>query len=308
MSLFNEIKKISDETRKKIELLSARSLPNNPSERGMTPEQIKKRFYDPILSSAASALKEIDRVVDEVNDVILQIDKSTGETRQTADNANRASSNALKSASEAAAEARGAKGEAVAAAASAEDAAEKAAAGAAEAAEAAAAAEAAKNAILELEVTAETAEPGAFAMAEANIEDGKIAIHLTLPRGIQGPQGIQGEHGEGFVIKKVYTSVEEMEKGFERDGLPEGSFVLVRPQDESIEDYGKLYVKGGSAYVFMVDMSVSIKGDPGDPGYTPQFGVDYWTEEHQSAIVAMIRMHVSFEVSKQVGVIEDGSY
>lgn len=50
------------------------------------------------------------------------------------------------------------------------------------------------------------------------------------------------------------------------------------------------------------------KGEKGDNGYTPQFGVDYWTEGHQNAIVATIKTLVGLEVSKQVGVIEDGSY
>jgi hypothetical protein len=50
------------------------------------------------------------------------------------------------------------------------------------------------------------------------------------------------------------------------------------------------------------------KGEKGDDGYTPQFGVDYWTEEHQSAIAAVIKNLVGVEVKKQVGVIENGSY
>ena len=50
------------------------------------------------------------------------------------------------------------------------------------------------------------------------------------------------------------------------------------------------------------------KGEKGDDGYTPQFGVDYWTEEHQSAIAGVIKNLVGSEVRKQLGVIEDGSY
>lgn len=30
---------------------------------------------------------------------------------------------------------------------------------------------------------------------------------------------------------------------------------------------------------------VSLKGDPGEPGYTPQRGIDYWTEEDKAEVV-----------------------
>ena len=46
----------------------------------------------------------------------------------------------------------------------------------------------------------------------------------------------------------------------------------------------------------------------GETGRTPVFGVDYWTEEHQSAMNASIKVMVSDEVSKQLGGIENGSY
>lgn len=308
MSSFNEIKKTSDETRKKIELLSVHSLPNNPSERGMTPEQIKKRFYDPILSSAASALTEIDRVVSEVNVVISKADRLIAETAQMADEAKKTSEDAAGSAGEAAESAEAASTRATKALTAAEASAEEAESAKDEAEAAKNEAEAAKKAILNIEINTSTSEPGAPAAANAEIVDGKIVLNLTLPRGIQGTRGIQGERGEGFSIKKVYTSVEEMNNGFKSDGLPEGSFVLVRSKDESLEDYGKLYVKGEYEYIFEVDMSVSIKGDKGDPGYTPQFGVDYWTNEHQNAIAAIIKSLVGIEVKKQVGVIENGSY
>ena len=46
----------------------------------------------------------------------------------------------------------------------------------------------------------------------------------------------------------------------------------------------------------------------GETGRTPEFGVDYWTEEHQNAMNALIKVMVSTEVSEQLGVIENGSY
>lgn len=294
---FKEIQKTSDQVKNAIKQLSAYSLPNNPSERGMNPEQIKKRFYDPILSSAASALSEIDRVVGEINAVILEIGRVVTGVSEAATTAKQASERAEASTSEAVGSAASAKTAASEAADRAESAAEDA-----EAAETAASE--VRNAIFGTEVVTKTADAGMPASAQAEIVDGKMILTLTIPRGVQGAQGIRGERGDGFRIDKVYTSVEEMENGFETDGLSEGCFVLVRPADETAEDYGKLYVKGASAYLFEVDMSVAVKGDKGDPGYTPVYGVDYWTQEHQSAMAEAI----SREISEQLGVIENGSY
>lgn len=294
---FEKIQKTSDQVKNTIKQLSAYSLPNNPSERGMTPEQIKKRFYDPILGSAASALSEIDRLVGEINGVVTAIGQAIANLSETSTIAKQTSERAETSASEAANAAESAETAASEAADRAEGAAEDA-----EAAEIAASE--IKNAILGMEIITETADAGMPASAQAEIVDGKMILTLTIPRGVQGAPGIRGERGEGFDIDKVYASVEEMEKGFETDGLPEGSFVLVRPADETAEDYGKLYIKGASAYLFEVDMSVAVKGDKGDPGYTPVYGVDYWTQEHQSAMAEAI----SLEISKQLGVVENGSY
>ena len=300
-----KIENISDETKNKIKLLSAYSLPNNPSERGMTPEQIKKRFYDPILSSAASALGEIDRVILEANRILAELVQRADGAAETANDAKLNAEGAESAAEKAEENAKQAEAEAAESKTAAEDAVANALA-------AKEAAEAAETAVLGLEVLAETGEEGSFAFAQAELADGKIVIKLTIPRGAQGVQGVQGKRGEGFDIKKVYASIEDMEAGYSADGLTEGQFVLVRPEDENTEDYGKLYVKGGSEYLFVVDMSVSVKGDQGEPGYTPVRGVDYWTEEDQSAMAAFINTKMSLEipkeVSEQLGVIENGSY
>lgn len=44
----------------------------------------------------------------------------------------------------------------------------------------------------------------------------------------------------------------------------------------------------------------AISGPKGDPGYTPQRGVDYWTQEDIAQINAYI--------DQQLGVIENGAY
>lgn len=68
------VKKVSAETKSAITRKSAQTLPINPSERGYSAEEIKRRFYQPIIDAANSAIAEIDRVVDEVNTALGQVD------------------------------------------------------------------------------------------------------------------------------------------------------------------------------------------------------------------------------------------
>lgn len=62
-----EISKVSAATKSAVSRKSAQTLPNNPSEKGYSAEEIKRRFYQPIFDATNSALSEIDRVVEEVN-------------------------------------------------------------------------------------------------------------------------------------------------------------------------------------------------------------------------------------------------
>jgi hypothetical protein len=64
------IDKISNATREAIEAASAKSLPDNPSGRGMTPDKIRKKFWEPLTSAGSNLAKEIDRVAKEANDDI----------------------------------------------------------------------------------------------------------------------------------------------------------------------------------------------------------------------------------------------
>ena len=63
----NKIKNVSAVTKSAISRKSAQTLPNNPSEQGYSAEEIKRRFYQPVLDAANSAIAEIDRVVNEMN-------------------------------------------------------------------------------------------------------------------------------------------------------------------------------------------------------------------------------------------------
>lgn len=69
MSIEKRVAPISEETRYAIKRKSAYALPSNPSERGMSAEEIKKAFYAPVTETAASVLSELDRVVAETNEV-----------------------------------------------------------------------------------------------------------------------------------------------------------------------------------------------------------------------------------------------
>ena len=79
MSEFTKLNKVSAETRNSITRKSAQTLPNNPSERGYSAEEIKRRFYQPILDAANSALAEIDRLVDEANTAFGQVNGNLDE-------------------------------------------------------------------------------------------------------------------------------------------------------------------------------------------------------------------------------------
>lgn len=62
------IRNTSPEVRNAIRRKSAESLPNNPSGRGYTADELRKAIYAPMYSGAASLLGEINRVVDEINE------------------------------------------------------------------------------------------------------------------------------------------------------------------------------------------------------------------------------------------------
>lgn len=84
---------------------------------------------------------------------------------------------------------------------------------------------------------------------------------------IKGTQGDKGEKGDPFAVATTYESVEAMNAGYATDGVAIGSFVLIVSNVED-EDNAKMYVKGQSEYVFVVDLSgaTGIKGDQGDKG------------------------------------------
>ena len=95
--------------------------------------------------------------------------------------------------------------------------------------------------------------------------------------GSQGPQGEpgpKGDSGEPFQIRKIYSSVDEMEADYNNPGIEEGDFVLINTDDVSDPNNAKLYVKGPTGWQFVTDLSGAqgIQGPKGDTGPPAGFG------------------------------------
>lgn len=75
--------------------------------------------------------------------------------------------------------------------------------------------------------------------------------------------------GDAFSIKKVYTSVLEMEADTENAEIKEGDFVLINTGDVENPDNARLYIRSSAGFDFLVDMSGAI----GFTGKTPQLGI-----------------------------------
>lgn len=85
------------------------------------------------------------------------------------------------------------------------------------------------------------------------------------PKGDTGPQGIPGPKGEPFSIYKTYSSIAMMTADLAN--VPAGQFVMIVSDTED-EDNAKLYVRGDTSFVFIVDLSgmKGVKGDTGPQG------------------------------------------
>lgn len=87
------------------------------------------------------------------------------------------------------------------------------------------------------------------------------------PAGPQGIQGPQGPAGAPFLIYKVYPTVDEMNAGFETDGIQEGQLVGIS-QETGGEQGGYLYIKVAKEYQFFFDINKidGIQGPQGEQG------------------------------------------
>ena len=80
--------------------------------------------------------------------------------------------------------------------------------------------------------------------------------------GQQGPQGPKGDAGEPFKITKTYPNVSSMNS--DATNIKEGAFVVIA-SNVSDPDNGKLYVKNGTAFTYIVDLS-GVQGIQGPAG------------------------------------------
>lgn len=63
-----QIGKVPESIKQRIRNKSVLNLPNNPSERGFTAEELKRRFANTVVDTdTANAIAQIDRIVDEIN-------------------------------------------------------------------------------------------------------------------------------------------------------------------------------------------------------------------------------------------------
>ncbi len=107
-------------------------------------------------------------------------------------------------------------------------------------------------------------------------------------RGPQGPTGPQGEPGKPFTIKKIYSSIVEMNKDL--SSLQDGDIALISSTVED-PDNAKVYVKTGLSMKFLTDMSgaqgiqgpigktgpqgeTGPRGEQGKPGLKPVFTLE----------------------------------
>ena len=99
------------------------------------------------------------------------------------------------------------------------------------------------------------------------------SLNNPEPVDLTGPQGIQGLKGDPFTVAKTFTSVADMEAGFDTDGILEGSFVVIDTGDVEDEENARLYIKGETAYSYITDLS-GAQGMKGDPFLYEDFTVE----------------------------------
>lgn len=93
-------------------------------------------------------------------------------------------------------------------------------------------------------------------------------------KGDQGPKGDKGDQGAPFSIKKVYTSVTEMNGDVSNPELSLYDFVIINSSVDD-EDNSKLFMKMDGEFKFITDMSgaVGIQGPKGDTGLQGPQGI-----------------------------------
>ena len=122
---------------------------------------------------------------------------------------------------------------------------------------------------------------------KAEVTEGGTATEREYAFSFSIPQGLKGDKGDPFAVKKTFPSVEEMNAGFETDGVLEGEFVVIDTGNVEDADNAKLYVKGKTAYSYITDLS-GAQGIKGDAGEIESFNVTAKTGETGTPAAAVI--------------------
>jgi hypothetical protein len=262
VDFLKQIEAVGEEKLARIRAMSAYSLPINPSERGLTPEQIKARFYAPIVGQSLSVLTELGRVIEGVNGVIRTLEallagESVGDGEETKALEDlillSKQKQTLREFAATLEDVQRSSGEILMAA-------ETATKAASEALDAEEGAKEARDDILSMTVSSMPIAWNEVPSVKKTEAGGVSHLVFSIPM------------GRPFTIARTFSSVEEMNAGAASDGVESGQYVMVNTGDVDDEENARLYFKQDGAYHFVTDLS-------GATGVAPVRGIDYFTPE-----------------------------
>lgn len=92
--------------------------------------------------------------------------------------------------------------------------------------------------------------------------------------------------GDAFSIKKVYSSISEMEADLNNPEIKEGQFVLINTNNVEDPDNAQLYIKihNTETNVYSYEFAVDMSGAIGFTGKTPQFSIGNVSKGDEPAV------------------------
>lgn len=120
-----------------------------------------------------------------------------------------------------------------------------------------------------------TGQPGSNVTIQNSGTESAAVFDFSIPR------------GEPFQIKKVYSTIEEMNSDYNNPNIKVGDLVCIVSDPED-PDNASLYIKGDEQYEFFVDMSgaTGIKGETGARGPKGEQGDPFVYEDFTPAQLA----------------------
>ena len=122
--------------------------------------------------------------------------------------------------------------------------------------------------VTSIEQTTTSTEDSGTNFVTITKSDGTETV-FVVRNGSKGSTGEKGEKGDPFTVAKVFSSVAEMNGGYDTDGVAVGSFVVIESSVND-EDNAKLYLKGNTSYMYITDLSGAqgLQGPQGEKGDT----------------------------------------